>query len=167
MNVLKVIQQDSNLITGDEERVTFESNPLCRQGLEIIRTVFLRYDCAEPMLGKYVYISQKKQQRWNCVMYRCSWMWVSSHWSILHHPYQACLSFSVSVLMLSTYPSPDPTLTPTLLSIDFCWVRGGGRWAVAQILKLILLLHPPHHQYVPISIYISVYSFFPHSQKRL
>ena len=111
--------------------------------------------------------TKKKQQRWNCVMYRCSWMWVSSHWSILHHPYQACLSFSVSVLMLSTYPSPDPTLTPTLLSIDFCWVRGGGRWAVAQILKLILLLHPPHHQYVPISIYISVYSFFPHSQKRL
>ena len=110
----------------------------------------------------------KKQQRWKCVMYRCSWMRVSSHWSILHHPYQACLSFSVSVLMLSTYPPPpNPTLTPTLLSIDFCWVRGGGRWAVAQILKLILLLHPPHHQYVPISIYISVYSFFPRSQKRL
>ena len=64
-------------------------------------------------------------------------------------------------------PPPNPTLTPTLLSIDFCWVRGGGRWAVAQILKLILLLHPPHHQYVPISIYISVYSFFPCSQKRL
>ncbi|CAH3036725.1 unnamed protein product [Pocillopora meandrina] len=42
---------------GDEERVAFESNPLCRQGLEIINTVFLRYDCAEPMLGKYVYIS--------------------------------------------------------------------------------------------------------------
>ena len=57
MNVLKVIQQDSNLITGDEERVAFESNPLCRQGLEIIDTIFRSYDCAEPMLGKYVYIS--------------------------------------------------------------------------------------------------------------
>ena len=57
MNVLKVIQQDSNLITGDEERVAFESNPLCRQGLEIIHTIFRSYDCAEPMLGKYVYIS--------------------------------------------------------------------------------------------------------------
>ena len=57
MNLLKVIQHDSNLIIGDEEQLAFESNRLCRQGLEIKSAYVQRYDCAEPMLGKYVYIS--------------------------------------------------------------------------------------------------------------
>ena len=33
-------------------------------------------------------------------------------------------SISVSG-QLPTYPSPNPTFTPNLLSIDCCWVRGG------------------------------------------
>ena len=57
MDLLKVIQHDSNLIIGDEEQMAFESNRLCRQGLQIKSAYLQRYDCAEPMLGKYVYIS--------------------------------------------------------------------------------------------------------------
>ena len=51
----------------------------------------------------------KEQQRWNCVMYWSTWTRVSSRWSILHYPFRPCLSFSVSVLLLPTYPSPNPT----------------------------------------------------------
>ncbi|XP_022806395.1 uncharacterized protein LOC111343471 [Stylophora pistillata] len=42
---------------GDQETPAFESNPLCRQGLQVPKNDDMIYGCAEPMLGKYVYIS--------------------------------------------------------------------------------------------------------------
>ena len=151
--------------------MAFESNPLCRQGLEIFHTIFGLYDCAEPMLGKYVYISLNYKEAATLELCDVQVFMNEGKFPLIYlaSPVSG-LSLFFGVCFDAVHlppPPPNPTLTPTLLSIDFCWVRGGGRWEVAQILKLILLLHPPHHQYVPISIYISVYSFFPRSQKRL
>ena len=44
-------------ITGDKEVSAFKSNLLCRQGLQVPPKKYAMYGCAEPMLGKYVYIS--------------------------------------------------------------------------------------------------------------
>ena len=44
------------LSTGSSSRSSGTFNPLCRQGLKVPKEPWV-YSCAEPMLGKFVYIS--------------------------------------------------------------------------------------------------------------
>lgn len=45
-------------IQGDKEGRASLNNPLCRQGLSVPKEPSL-YSCAEPILGKYVFVIEK------------------------------------------------------------------------------------------------------------
>ncbi|XP_078374553.1 uncharacterized protein LOC144658099 isoform X3 [Oculina patagonica] len=53
---------DVDIRIGDHKGVARERNPLCRQGLQVPKKPWL-YSCAEPMLGKYVYIILNKKEK--------------------------------------------------------------------------------------------------------
>ena len=50
----------TRLSTGSSSRSSGTFNPLCRQGLKVPKEPWV-YSCAEPMLGKFVYISIQRK----------------------------------------------------------------------------------------------------------
>ena len=47
-------------MTGNSSRSNGAFNPLCRQGLKVPKEPWL-YSCAEPMLGRFVYINVQRK----------------------------------------------------------------------------------------------------------